>query len=111
MKITVTPSHIRSARLTEGKRTPVELAVMDLECFEDVALRPLKTVGYYLELDGEKVKLPRKVQGLIQTWQETGEMEPFAFDLKPGKDVSMSPADGLFLYNPYDEGYSYGWVA
>ncbi|TAE61034.1 MAG: hypothetical protein EAZ89_00970 [Bacteroidetes bacterium] len=106
MKINITKRHIKAAQLSSGKRTPVELAVMDLECFEDVRLKQLSASGYALVLDGEAVKLPRNVQKLTATFIETQEMTPFVFELKLKHDV-LSGND-VYMYNPYEDSADLG---
>lgn len=105
MKVTVTRRHIRAAQTSKLQRNPVEIALLEMECFEEVSLTPLAN-GFALKLDGEQVKLPRKVQQAIRTFQESGEMAPLGFDIKLNHEMPVG-LDGFFS-NPYEDDLGYG---
>ena len=106
MKINVTNSHITSAIRSEGKRTPVEIAILDLDCFEEIHLQRPTENRFSLTVDGNAVKLPAKVQkGLLQFYEE-GEMEAMSFDLP--LDEALLLGGGEVLFESMDDLYGFG---
>lgn len=106
MKVNVTARHIKAGRLSHGHRTPIELAVEELDCFEEVWL---KAAGDRVSLmaDGSEIRLPRKVQEAVRSFRETGTMNPMTFELKLDRSVLLG-GDG-FLSNPWDELQDFGY--
>lgn len=107
MKVTVTKRHINAAKLSEGKRTPVELAIMEMDCFEEIGLKPEGANGFILEIDGMFVSLPRKVQNGIRKFNSTYEMNPISFDLPLENDLMFTSDDMLF--EPFEDSFDYGY--
>lgn len=103
MKISVTKKHIDAGRLSNG-RTPIELAVMDLDCFEEVELKADDITGYLLEIDGLNINLSKQVQKALSSFFERQEMKPISFDLPIGSETNFSE-DDLFMTvkNDFDD--------
>ncbi|MEM7371514.1 MAG: hypothetical protein AAF587_23070 [Bacteroidota bacterium] len=106
MKVSVTKRHITSAKRSEGRLTPIEVAVMDLDCFAEINLLASSPSGYSLEVDGSRVKLPRSVQTALEVWEIQGDMKPVSFDL-PIEDPFLSSED--LLLDNFDEGLDLGY--
>ena len=94
MKISVTKRHIDAGKLSNGI-SPIELAIMDLDCFEDVQLRADDATGYLLEIDGLHVTLARHVQKALISFFEKQEMNPISFDLPVDNGQGFSDDDFL----------------
>ncbi|MEO1384234.1 MAG: hypothetical protein AAFV78_13470, partial [Bacteroidota bacterium] len=62
MKISITKKNIKNASQSDGLRTPVEVSIQELDCFEEIGLKQTEEGSYFLLLDGEKVVLPSIVQ-------------------------------------------------
>ncbi|GAB4419190.1 MAG: hypothetical protein OHK0039_31360 [Bacteroidia bacterium] len=108
MKISISQRNITAAKLSKGKRTPVELAVMETDCFEEVRLRIDDTGKFRLDVDGARVKLPALVQRRLRQYHTTHEMQPFTFDLLvEGQD--MFGDEELYL-DAFDTGFEYGYA-
>ncbi|MDX2248079.1 MAG: hypothetical protein SF052_14935 [Bacteroidia bacterium] len=107
MKVTVTKRHINAARLSDGKRTPIELSIMEMDCFEEVSLLPKGTNGYSLSLDGLNVSLPKIVQKSLRKYIEKLEMDPISFELPVDNGLMMSKDD--LLFEPYEDSFDYGY--
>ena len=105
MRINITPRHINSATHSGGRLTPVEIAVMDLDCFEDVVLVNSANNRYHFLLDGEKVKLPAKVAKATQRFAETHTMHPMSFNLSV--ENQTFEFDGFSMDLLDDLGYGY----
>ena len=108
MKVTITSSHIKAAKLSKGKITPVEVALIDLDCFEEIYLSQNENGKYNLLIDGESVKLPRSIQQALKKFDEIGEMNSTSFDLPVENNDFFSEEDSLF--EPIDDGFSFGFV-
>lgn len=100
MQISVTKRHIRAAQENIGHRTPVELAIIEQDCFEEVRLLGHESRRWRIDLDGTHLALPREVKRVLNQYQETAEMKPFTFDL-PVEETAFDP-DGL-LIDVFDE--------
>ncbi|MEZ4829748.1 MAG: hypothetical protein R3C61_26210 [Bacteroidia bacterium] len=107
MKISVTKRHINAARLSNGTRTPVELAVMEMDCFEEVTLLPKGANGFMLAIDGQHIQLPKIVQKGTRKYLANQEMEPMSFELPMENALMMSREDMLF--EPYEDSFDYGY--
>ena len=82
MKVIITNQHIKAAKLSEGRLTPIEVALNDMDCFQEISLKAKEETGVFiLELDGMKTQLPKKAEKNLQTYLEQGEMKAFSFDL------------------------------
>ena len=108
MKVTITNNHIRAAKLSKGKISPVEVALIDLDCFEEINLYQNENGNFNLKIDGDPVKLPRTIQNSLRKFAETGEMNTTSFDLPVGDNDFFSEED--LLFEPIDDGFSLGFV-
>ncbi|RMG56213.1 MAG: hypothetical protein D6722_26825 [Bacteroidetes bacterium] len=108
MKIAVTNRHIRAAKLSKGHRTPLEVAIMEMDCFEDVSLRGGAKRGFILELDGMRVDLPKRIQNLLEGYALTTEMKPFSFDLAVDNSHFVETED--YLLDSLDMGFEFGFA-
>lgn len=82
MKVIITNQHIKAAKLSEGRLTPIEVALIDMDCFQEISITEKEETGeFILELDGMKTPLPKKAQKNLGTFLEQGEMKAFNFDL------------------------------
>jgi hypothetical protein len=106
MKINVSKRHIVSALGTNGKRSPIELAVMDLDCFEEIRLRHKDGYQYQLELVGETVVLPKKAQKALTNFFERGSMHAFSFELP--LQSQMPFAEETLLFEAADDYFGFG---
>lgn len=105
MKVSVTKRHISSAKRSEGRLTPIEVAVIDLDCFEEINLLATSPSGYSLEVDGNRVKLPRSVQTALESWETQADMKPVSFEL-PIDDPFLTSED--LLLDQFDDGLDFG---
>ncbi|MEL6670915.1 MAG: hypothetical protein AAFR61_01950 [Bacteroidota bacterium] len=103
MKVTVTKRHIQAAKLS-NLRTPVEIAVMELDCFEEVSLSRKEDGSYLLHIDGERIALPKKINQELDQFAETQHMKAVNFDLPVEEDVIVGE-DELFLES-FDDSFS-----
>ncbi|MEM6801549.1 MAG: hypothetical protein AAF696_09095 [Bacteroidota bacterium] len=88
MKVIITKQHIKAAKLSEGRLTPIEVALNDMDCFQEINMKTEEETGKTtLELDGMKMDLPKKAQQALNTYMEEGEMKPFNFDLEMGDEI------------------------
>jgi hypothetical protein len=81
MQISVTKRHIRAAQQSEGRLTPIELAIMAQDCFEEVRLLGHETGRWRVDLDGNHIALDRVVKKHLNHYQAWLDMKPFKFDL------------------------------
>ena len=88
MLIQVTKRHIRAAQQSEGRRTPVELAIIEQDCFEEVRLMGHESRRWRVDLDGTHLSLPREVKKALDQYQDTFEMRPLKFDLPVEEMIS-----------------------
>ena len=96
MKINVSKKHIKLALGTKGKRSPIEIAIMDMDCFEEVHLRQVNGYQYQVELDGEVILLPKKAQKALTNYYEKGTMEAISFDLPLYEQMHFVEEEMLF---------------
>jgi len=101
MKITITKRHIKAALDSNGKRTPVELAVMDEDCFEDVRLLGRETQRFMLDLDGNRIQLPAKVKKSLNAFFAEEKMKPFSFELPVEMEFGID--DGEFSLDVFQD--------
>ncbi|MEL6594183.1 MAG: hypothetical protein AAFQ68_29035, partial [Bacteroidota bacterium] len=96
MKVTVTLRNIAVAKESQGKRSPVEIAVMELDCFEEVRLSRPSSNRFRLEVDGQQIKLNNKVQKALLNFYEEGDMKPLSFDM-PLEEEALLGGGELFM--------------
>ncbi|MEO0470693.1 MAG: hypothetical protein AAF206_13790 [Bacteroidota bacterium] len=101
MKVNITKRHIKAARLSQGRLTPVELAVNELDCFEEIAI----TENLQLDLDGMRIALPNRIRKALNQFEESGEMSPLSFDLSLDDSLFQPSSDSLF--EMMDDGYNF----
>ncbi|WNJ16882.1 hypothetical protein [Pontibacter sp. G13] len=101
MKISVSKRHVNSARLSNGKRTPVELAIMEMDVFEDILLLASETGDISLKIDGMQIDLPKDVLSAIKTFQDTQNMRPMSFELPVDTDMFMGGEE--VMLDAFDE--------
>ena len=106
MNIKVTARHITAALSSEGKRTPLELAIMELDCFEEIHLQRPTENRFNLILDGNPQKLPAKVQKALLQFYEEGKMEAMSFDLPLEEELMLG--GGEMLFESMDDLYGFG---
>ncbi len=106
MKVKVSLRNIAAAVQSEGKRSPIEIAVMELDCFEEVRLSRPTANRFRLEVDGQNVKLNNKVQKALLKFHETQEMDPISFDLPLGDDMLLG--GGELFVETMDDFYGFG---
>ncbi|MDW3651504.1 MAG: hypothetical protein R8P61_30775 [Bacteroidia bacterium] len=88
MKVIITKQHIKAAKLSEGRITPIEVALNDMDCFQEISLKEQEETGnFLLELDGMKMDLPKKASTQLRNFMETGEMKAFNFDLPMEEEI------------------------
>lgn len=104
MRINITPRHISAAANSNGRRTPVELAVMDLDCFEEISLMADGN-RFYLTLDGDRVKLPGKVGKALQQFQASQAMSPMSFNLPVESQTMDFEEFSMDLFDDVSFGY------
>jgi len=105
MNILVSKQHIQAARLSNGQRTPIELAIMDMDCFEEVNLKILDTDLFSLELDGNAVPLTQNARTNLKKYLAGEEIKSFSFEL-PVDDPMMTGGDDL-LFESFDDPFGY----
>ena len=104
MRINVTPRHIKASLSRNGQVSPIEYAIMDQDCFEEVSITMKSEQVYRLMVDGEVMDLPAKVNKALNKFSATGEMEPFSFNLALEsqsmiyEDFSMDVFDSIYDY-------------
>jgi len=82
MKVIITNQHIKAAKSSEGRITPIEIALEDMDCFQEISLTAKgDTHEFILELDGMKLQLPKKAQKNLHTFIDEGKMKAFSFDI------------------------------
>ena len=101
MKVNITKRHIKAAKLSKGGLTPVEVAVNDLDCFEEISL----TESLQLNLDGMRISLPNRVRRALNQFSEEGEMSPLSFDLSLDDSLLQPSADSFF--EMIDDGFAF----
>lgn len=106
MKIKVSHNNIAVALASQGKRSPVEIAVMELDCFEEVRLSRPTANRFRLEVDGQDVKLNSRVQKALLKFHETQEMDPLSFDLSLGEEMLLG--GGELFVETMDDFYGFG---
>lgn len=106
MKVNVSRRNIAVAIESQGKRSPIEIAIIELDCFEEVRLSRPTTNRFRLEVDGQNVKLNKKVQSALLKFHETQEMEPLSFDLPLGEEMLLG--GGEFFVETMDDFYGFG---
>lgn len=106
MKVNVTRRNILAALESQGKRNPIEFAVMELDCFEEIRLTRPTATRFRLEVDGQNVKLNNRVQKSLLKFQETQEMEPISFDLPLGEEMLLG--GGELFVETMDDFYGFG---
>ncbi len=100
MKITITKHHVLTAQESEGQYNPVELAILNQDCFEEVRFsEDFRNIN----LDGEVMVLPRRVQSALQSFAELGTMRPLSFDLEIEEPVML--VDEHFFMDEVEEVY------
>lgn len=92
MLIQVTKRHIRAAQQSKGRRTPVELAILEQDCFEEVHLQGHESRRWRVDLDGNHIALPREVKKALDQYLETQEMKSMNFDL-PVEELAFDESD------------------
>lgn len=111
MKITVTKQHINSARSNGEQITPLELAVYDLEMFEEVKIRSISEDTFGIYIDDMDMVLPQKASKAVLKFMETGEMKPFSFnlDLEVKMNVPTVDLDILPFEESFEDSFDYGF--
>ncbi len=104
MKVTISKRDIVSAARSNGKWSPVEIALMDMDCFEEVRLSRPEPFQFRLDIDGNNVSLPKSVQKGLISFYEHGEMRPMSFDLVVEEDFLM----GSGVFEEMDDFYGFG---
>ncbi|MFK7922784.1 MAG: hypothetical protein AB8H47_12545 [Bacteroidia bacterium] len=106
MKVKISRRNIITALESQGKRSPVEIAVMELDCFEEVRLSRPSANRFRLEVDGQNVKLDNKVQKALVRFYDTEEMEPINFDLPLEEEMLLG--GGELFVETMDDFYGFG---
>ncbi|MEO0585879.1 MAG: hypothetical protein AAF135_26955 [Bacteroidota bacterium] len=113
MKISITKKNIKNASQSDGLRTPVEVSMQELDCFEEIELRKVEEGDYYLLLDGEKVVLPSIVQEELHNWFAHQKMNPVQFDISLHAPSTFMADDGLMMDvfdDSFDTDYGFSFV-
>lgn len=105
MNIHVTKRHIRAAQQSEGRRTPIELAIMEQDCFEEVHLLGHESRRWRVDLDGTHLALPRAVKKALDRYQDSLEMKPFTFDLPVEALASLEADVMLDVFGDFGVGF------
>lgn len=88
MKVIITNQHIKAAKLSEGRLTPIEVALNDMDCFQEISIKTQEeSMDFLLELDGMKIHMPKKAQKNLQKYVNEGEMKAFSFDLPMENEI------------------------
>ncbi len=108
MKIQITDKHIKSCR-PEGRYNPVEIALIDTDCFEDMLIRSFGEQRFVVEVDGVVVPLPTRVCRALVDFQSGRPMKPMTFEFPIEREMSKME-DSLFLetIDPFD--FSGEWL-
>jgi hypothetical protein len=106
MKISVNKRHIKAAQLGNGHMSPIEIAVAELDCFEEVQLYPNANGSYAMEIDGSFVTLPRNAQKAMAKWESDQLMRPMDFELPIHNAVYLD--DDALMLEGYEDGLDIG---
>ncbi len=104
MKVQILESHIKSCR-PDGRYTPVEIALIATDCFEEVRLRQRGEQRYVATVDGIKVPIPSRVCRAIVDFKDGRGMEPQTFEFPIEREMAKIE-DSIFLeaIEPFDLG-------
>ena len=104
MKVQITDKHVKSCR-PEGRYTPVEIALIDTDCFEEIAVRPFGEQRFVAEVDGVVVPLPTRICRAMVDFQSGRGMKAQSFEFPIEREMSKME-DELFLetIEPFDFG-------
>ncbi|MEL6134564.1 MAG: hypothetical protein AAFR59_14485 [Bacteroidota bacterium] len=97
MIISITKKNIKAASQSDGLRTPIEVAIQELDCFEEIELRHREEGGYMLLLDGESIVLPSVATEALKNWFIHQRMSPTQFDIQLHTPDSYMADDGLMM--------------
>lgn len=106
MKVKISHRNIITASESQGQYSPLEIAVMELDCFEEVRLNRPSANRFRLEVDGQNVKLESKVQKALVRFYDTQEMSPLSFDLPLEEEMLLG--EGEFFVETMDDFYGFG---
>lgn len=95
MKVKITEKHIQSCR-PEGRYTPVDIALIDTDCFEEIKVRLIAEQRYVADVDGIAVPLPTKICRAIVDFESGRGMKPQQFEFPIEREMSKME-DDLFL--------------
>ena len=106
MKISVNKRHIKAAQLGNGHMSPLEIAVAELDCFEEVKLYASANGSYAMEIDGIYVQLPRSVQKAVKNWESHQIMRPLDFELPINNEVYLE--EDAMMLGGFEDGLDIG---
>lgn len=114
MRITVTKKHIKAAQLSQNNLSPVEIAVMELDCFEEIRLIQMENDQYLLDLDGTQVVMPQSVNRALWRFETEGIMRTLDIDLPMEEEVMDFLDQDLLLGEGLEDSmdlgsYGYGY--
>ncbi|MDP5168968.1 MAG: hypothetical protein NWR72_01890 [Bacteroidia bacterium] len=95
MKVQITDKHIKSCK-PEGRYTPVDIALIDTDCFEEIRIRPHGEQRFVADVDGVVVPIPTRICRAIVDFQAGRGMKPQAFEFPIEREMSKME-DSLFL--------------
>lgn len=95
MKIQITDKHIKSCR-PEGKYNPVEIALIDTDCFEDIRVRSFGEQRFVADVDGLVVPIPTRICRALVEFQSGRGMKPQSFEFPIEREMSKLE-DSIFM--------------
>ncbi|MEM7659511.1 MAG: hypothetical protein AAF399_25575 [Bacteroidota bacterium] len=108
MNVSITKRHIKSAQLDQGRLSPLEIALVELDVFEQITIIPTGESVYHLDLDGTLVPLPARVSKAMTRWETEANMKPLSFELAIESDM-MGLGEEDFLVENFEDGLDFGF--
>ncbi|MEO0898216.1 MAG: hypothetical protein AAFY71_17525 [Bacteroidota bacterium] len=112
MKISVSKRNIKDAQNRSTKITPVELAILEVDMFEEIVLNQVDETSYSIDLDDMRIVLPSKVSHALTQYEETGEMKPLSFELAIEQELDIPTAnfDMVGLEDDFSMGFDLDFI-
>lgn len=99
MKVHITEKHIKSCR-PEGRYTPVDIALIDTDCFEEINVKPRGEQRFVAEVDGVTVPLPTRLCRALVDFAAGRGMKPHTFEFPIERE--MAKIEESYLLEPVD---------
>lgn len=108
MKVQITDKHIKSCR-PEGRYNPVDIALIDTDCFEEIRVRPFGEQRYVADVDGIAVPLPTRICRALVDFESGRGMKAQMFEFPIEREMSKME-DDLFLETMESFDYGGEWM-